>query len=84
MPKAIQAPNGPAGDQVAAGVRQILLVVGGFLVTKGTIDESTLQMIVGVAAVAVPLLWGQLKVRRRASEVSTLADYVDNSVATKR
>lgn len=44
-------------EQVMSIVRQIMLVIGGSLVTKGVIDSGTLQMIVGAVITLVSSGW---------------------------
>lgn len=39
-------------------IRQIALAVGAALVTKGVVDETTLQAIVGGLVAVVSVVWG--------------------------
>lgn len=52
--------------QIAAGVRQIVLIVGGYAIGKGWLDGDTVEMLGAVALVAVPLIWGQFRIRKLA------------------
>ena len=44
-------------EQVAGLVRALLAAVGGFLVSKGLVDDSTLQAVAGAVATLVTAVW---------------------------
>jgi hypothetical protein len=44
-------------DQIASLVRQILTFVGGYLVTKGIVDDGTLVAVVGAIATLASVGW---------------------------
>lgn len=54
--------------QIAAGVRQIVLIIGGYAIGKGWLDGDTVEMLGAVALIAVPLIWGQIKTRNMAKK----------------
>lgn len=81
--KTIKAPKGPGLDQSAAGLRQLLLIGGGYFVSQGYLSDGDMQTIVGAVIILGTFAYGQWKTRRRAQQVSTLADYVSDAVATK-
>lgn len=79
----IIAPNGPAGDQLSAAFRQALLLIGGALASRGIIGEGEVEIIAGVVMVIGSFAYGQWKTRKRACQVSILADHVSNKIAKK-
>lgn len=58
--------NDVTQTQLAAAVRQIVLIVGGYAIGKGWLDGDTVEMLGAVALVAVPLIWGQMRTRKLA------------------
>lgn len=58
--------NDVTTTQIAAGVRQIVLVIGGYAVGKGWLDGDAVDMPAAVALIAVPLIWGQIRTRNMA------------------
>lgn len=82
--KPIVAPRSPSSDQFSAGLRQLLLVLGAFAVAKGWLGEDELATIVPAIVIVGSFAWGQLKTRRRAAEVSTLANFVPDDIACKK
>lgn len=83
MNKPIVAPSGPGGDQLAAGFRQLLLMLGGAAVTRGYVSEAEVEMLVGAAVLIGTFLYGQWKTRKRARDLGEIADHVPNSIAMK-
>ena len=83
MNKPIIAPAGPGGDQLFAGLRQVLLMAGGGLVSRGYVTEGDLEILVGAFVILGTFAYGQWKTRRRASDLGELADHVPNSIAQK-
>ena len=52
-------PNPSATPSVVATlIRSVLISVGGILVTKGYIDATTLQSVVGALLIIGPAIWG--------------------------
>jgi hypothetical protein len=47
-----------ARNALLSAVRTLLGALGGFLVTKGIIDSSTMQDVVGAIMVIIPVVWG--------------------------
>ena len=52
--------------QAAAAVRQLALLVGGWAVGRGYLDDDTVTMIATAAVIVVPLIWGQRSTRQMA------------------
>jgi hypothetical protein len=52
--------------QAVAAVRQVALLVGGWAVGRGYLDDDTLTMLVTIAVIVVPLIWGQSSTRKLA------------------
>lgn len=60
--------NDVTTSQVAAGVRQVVLIVGGYAMGKGWLGADTVEMLGAVTLVVVPLIWGQISTRRLAQK----------------
>ncbi|MBA4756304.1 MAG: hypothetical protein H2050_15870 [Sphingobium sp.] len=60
--------NDVTTTQIAAGVRQIVLILGGFAIGKGWLGADTVEMLGAVALVVVPLVWGQISTRKLAQK----------------
>lgn len=58
--------NDVTQTQLAAAIRQIVLVLGGFAVGKGWLEDDTVTAIATIAVILVPLVWGQLSTRKLA------------------
>jgi len=43
---------------IFSSLRSILIAVGSLLTTMGWVDDQTVQSVVGVVMVALPLIWG--------------------------
>ena len=52
--------------QVSAAARQLALLVGGWAVGRGYLDDETVSMLATAAVIIVPLIWGQLSTRKLA------------------
>lgn len=63
----------PTKDQLWAGVRTAVVAISAWAVGKGFIGQDTATMLGSVALVAVPVVIGQLKTRRRAQELAKIA-----------
>lgn len=63
-------------DQVTSIVRQVLLAVGGGLVTKGYVDSGTMTAIVGALAIIVGSVWA-IYTRRNTGLVASAAGVPD-------
>lgn len=59
-------PTNPVPAQLAAGVRQILLVLGGIAIGNGWLAADTVDAIVAVALILLPLVYGQWRTRQAA------------------
>ena len=59
-------------DQITSIVRQVLLAVGGGLVTKGYVDSGTMTAIVGSLAILAGSAWA-IYTRRTAGLIASAA-----------
>lgn len=59
-------PANPVPAQLAAGVRQILLVLGGIAIGKGWLAADTVDAISACALILLPLVYGQWRTRQAA------------------
>lgn len=72
-------PTNPVPAQLAAGVRQILLVIGGIAIGKGWLAADTVDAIVAVALILLPLVYGQWRTRQAAQARSGSTPSVNSS-----
>ena len=80
----IEVHSSPIPDQLWAGLRQLAPAVMAFALGKGWLDTD-LAVLLGVAGGVVwPIVAGQLKTRRRAVELATVADAAPDHVARMR
>ena len=68
-------------SQMFVLMRQVLLALGGGLVTNGVVTDDQLQQIVGGLVALITLLYGQYKARQDKAEKLVLADAAPNYVA---
>lgn len=54
--------------QLAAAARQIVLALGGYAMGRGWLQADTLTALATVAAVVIPLIWGQASTRKLAKK----------------
>lgn len=83
----------PVGEQVASGVRQLVVLLGGFVAIAGFLRQRDLAglvgylqsgefvPVVGALAAAAAVTYAQLKTRWRKREAVTMADAAPDSVA---
>lgn len=69
----IEAHPTPLPDQLWAALRQLVQVVSAFALGKGWIDGELATLITGLLGIVAPIIVGQLKTRRRAKELTTVA-----------
>lgn len=50
--------NETTKQSLLSAVRSILIVVGTLLVTKGMVDDATVQAVIGATMTILPILWG--------------------------
>jgi hypothetical protein len=78
----------PAPDQIAAGLRQLVLVLGSIASALGYSklagEFSSLLAIVGPLSVIVAFVWGQLHTRAAAQQKATLAAAAPNAIGVVR
>ena len=63
----------PLPDQLWAAVRQAAPAVTTFLLAKGYIDNEMAALLAALGGVLWPIIVGQLKTRRRAQQLATVA-----------
>lgn len=76
-----------AKQQALSAVRTLLAIVGGALVTKGMLDEATMQAAVGAIVALIPLVWGvvsRIAAERKAQEREAVAVSAGIAQATGR
>lgn len=71
--KPIEAHASPVPDQAWSGVRSVLMAVSAFALGRGWIQGDTATLLAAVVGVAGPFVIGQLKIRRRSTELATVA-----------
>jgi hypothetical protein len=59
-------------EQVTSIIRQLLLTIGGGLVTKGYLDDGTLQLVIGAIMAVGAAAWA-LYTRRNAGLIESAA-----------
>lgn len=81
--RTIEANGTPVMDQTFAGVRQILIALTSYALGKGLIDNELAALLTAVGGVLLPIIAGQMKVRRRARELASVAasPYVPDNIA---
>jgi len=82
-PQPIIVNDSPLPDQLWAGLRQVAPAVVAFMVGRHLIADDTVTMISVAGGVIWPIVAGQLKTRRRAQQLATIAasPQVPDSVA---
>lgn len=71
--------------QLVVGIRQLLLLAGGGLVTSGTVTNDQLQQIVGAVITIGVVLFGQFRARREKAERIVMADsLLDDEAEVKK
>lgn len=82
----IEAHSSPLPDQLWAGLRQIAPAVMAFALGKGWLENDMAVLLGVVGGVLWPIVAGQLKTRRRAIELATVAAHpsTPNDVAVLR
>ena len=74
----------PLPDQAWALLRQIVPPIVAFCVGRGLIADDLGSLILALFATVAPIVWGQLKTRLRAMQLSNLEKKVpDNLLTTK-
>jgi len=81
MSEPIVVNSNPAPDAIWAAARQILLVIGGWAVGRGYLEDDTLSGIVTVVVIVGPLIYGQIKGLRNHAKLVTAAEAAPSSVA---
>jgi hypothetical protein len=86
----------PAPDQIAAGVRSIVLVISAVTALAGLVSKHDLAGLIayvqssdfitaaGIAIAAGSFVWGQIKTRKRAVQLATMATILPDTIATTK
>ena len=69
----VEANASPLPDQLWTAFRQLVLALSAFALGKEWIDGEAAALIAAILGIAAPVVMGQLKVRRRAKELATVA-----------
>lgn len=73
MTRTVIVHSSPLPDQLWAALRQIAPAATAFALGKGYIDNEMAVLLAAVGGVLWPIVAGQLKTRRRAIELATVA-----------
>jgi hypothetical protein len=73
-PTPIEVNASPVQDQLWAGIRQIAPALMAFLIGRNLIQNDTAILLGVVGGIAWPIIAGQLKTRRRAVDLATIAN----------
>jgi hypothetical protein len=57
-------------DTLLIAIRQILLVAGGSLVTKGYVDQAGLEVLVGAVAVVLAAVWRYVDAHKKVKALA--------------
>jgi hypothetical protein len=71
----------PVPDQITSAVRTLIQLFGMWAVGRGYLVDSDVWLISGLAAIAVPFLYNQLRIRRQNAKMQVLAEAAPDSVA---
>ncbi len=84
--KPIEAHASPVPDQAWSGIRSVIMAVSAYAMGRGWIAGDTATLLLAVVGVVGPFIVGQLKIRRRANELATVAAHpaTPNDVAVLR
>jgi hypothetical protein len=84
-PTPIQANASPLSDQIASGIRQLLLVLATAATALGSVGWAgkfnALAIVAGPLAGLIVIILGQLRTRKLSQNVATMAAIVPNKVA---
>lgn len=72
-PIPVQAHATPVPDQLWSGMRSVIMALTAFGLGRGWLKGDEVTLIGVVAGVLGPFIIGQLKVRRRSQELTTIA-----------
>ena len=81
MTEPIQINASATPGALAAAVRQVLLVAGGWAVGKGYLDNDTVTALITIAVIVGPLVYGQIKGIRTHEKLVTVAEAAPDRVA---
>lgn len=80
--KKIVVSESPLPDQLGALLRQVILIVGPWLVARNYLADDTVDMLAGLAVLGA-LIWGQVKTRQKSKQVVASAMGAPVSVKPK-
>lgn len=76
--------EGTGGTLAATALRQVLLVGGTYLASKGIISGDDVQSVVSAVVVVGTAVYGQLKTNKEHTEKAVLADAAPNGVVVPK
>lgn len=71
----------PFREQLGQAVRIGLASVGGYLASRGWVDESVVDAVVSLILVIVPFLWGQARILKTNWQRRLMAGHLPDSIA---
>lgn len=80
----IEVHSSPLPDQLWAGLRQVAPAVMAFAIGRHWLTDDVSVLLGVLGAVVWPIVAGQLKTRRRAVQLATVADAAPDDVAVLR
>lgn len=76
----VTVPASPIGAQASSAVRDVLKILGTLLVSKGVIESSWVEPLVGAVMVLGPIMWSQLSVLRKHTRMIIMANELPDDV----
>lgn len=77
-------PASPLPEQLFTAARQVIPVAAAYFAGRGWITEDAATMIVGLAGILAPIIWGQIKTLERSRKLAALADALPDDVAVTK
>jgi hypothetical protein len=77
----IQITKDPTGTMLAVGLRQAMILVGGWAAARGYVASDTVDMSLGVAAALAPIVYGLMKTLWTHRKLVRLGNSVSDAVA---
>ena len=68
-------------EQLGGVARAMLFTAGGWLVSKGWLDDGVVQALVPALMIAGPLIWQQVRIIQLKGVATALADKLPDAVA---
>lgn len=71
-------------EQLGGVARAALFTAGGWMVSRGWLDDGLVQALVPFLMIAGPLLWQQVRIRSMKTVAAKLADKLPDAVAVAK